>query len=228
MIITENQDRIAHYTSSQMFRLMGTPSVQKTYIEEVKFEKQLGVSCKEEASSKSLNWGTIMQYYVAENYMPIGFDWHDKTEVHNDLIKWSGTPDIISEDGTGDIKCFYRKKFAQVANCILECLTKGVEVLKKNEPEIYWQITSNSAIMGKSKCMLVLFLPYESELEDVREYACNSQLPEEWKYRFIYESSKSELPHQSDNSIFPNVIQYEWDIVTEDVKLIENKIKSLE
>ena len=228
MSITEVKERIGHYTSSQMYRLMGTPAVQKTYMEEVLFETQLKVSCKEEASGKPMNWGTMMQHYVAENYMPVGYEWHDKTEVHPKYKLWSGTPDIVSEDGTGDVKCFYRKKFAQVANCI--ATREGVEphqLLRKNHPDIYWQITSNSAILKKSKCMLVLFLPNGSELDAVRDFAANSLLPEEWKYRFIVESAKSELPYQSDDSIFPNVIYYEWELVQSDVELIENKFKLL-
>ena len=235
MSITETSSRIAHYTSSQIYRLLGSAAVQKTYIEEKKYESQLGVSCNEDAGSRASNWGTMMQYYVAEKYLPKGFKWHDKTEVHPTIKLWSGTADIISDDAAGDVKCFYRKKFAQVANCIVECeeIRKlshfdrpeiDYAPLKKNHPEIYWQITSNAAILNKSKGLLIIFLPYESELEDVKAFAYNSELPDEWKYRFIYESHKSALPYQSDDSVFSNVIYFEWDIDSEDVKLIESKI----
>ena len=46
MEINNSELRIAHFTSSQIYRLCGTPAVSKTYIGEVKMEKLMGRAVK--------------------------------------------------------------------------------------------------------------------------------------------------------------------------------------
>lgn len=223
MSITENINRIGYFTSSQIYRLMGTPAPRKTYIEEVQLERQLKVSINDASNSRAANWGSILEHYVAKHYLPIGWEaWTEGTIVHPLIQGYSGTPDIGSQYGSGDIKCFGRKKFAQIAN-----LAAGNEIanLKAKFPEIYWQITSNAILTRSNKCLLVSFLPYDSELEHIRNWVANYEIAEEWKYRFIVESDKAELPHQSDNSDFENVIVWEWDLVIEDADNLLEMIK---
>ena len=223
MSITENINRIGYFTSSQIYRLMGTPAPRKTYIEEVQLERQIKVSINDASNSRAANWGSILEHYVAEKHLPIGWHaWEYGTVKHTELEYYSGTPDISSTDGVGDIKCFGRKKFGQIAN-----LAAGNDIsdLKAKFPEIYWQITSNAVLTGATKCLLVCFMPTESELEDVRNWVASYEIDEEWKYRFIVESDKSELPHQSDDSDFSSVILWEWNLIQEDANNIVETIK---
>lgn len=222
MNITQRKSRIGHYTSSQIYRLMGTKRVKETYQEEIELEKRLKTAIKEDGGSRASNWGTIMEFYVNENYLPIGWNaWIEGTIESKEFDNWSGTPDIYSQEGIGDIKCYGRKKFAKMASIIEQ---NDLELFKKEFPDTYWQLTSNAALADKSKCMLLTYLPYEKELNDIANWVSNYEIDQPWKYRFISESESWELPCQSNESDFDNVISFEWELVKEDVEALKKEL----
>ena len=226
MSITENKKRIGNFTSGQIYRLLGSNRVKETYIEEKELERLLGVSIKEDAGSRASNWGTIMEHFVNEHYLPKDWQpWTKGTILSYKISYWSGTPDIASENGIGDIKCFYRKKFGQIAKVIK---ANDLERFKKDFPDIYWQITSNAALANKTKCMVLAYLPFKSELDAIAKWVENYEIDEPWKYRFITECYPAELPHQSNESAFENVMIMEWDLLQEDVEKLERELKLLD
>lgn len=223
MSITQTKSRIGNYTSSQIYRLMGSKRVKETYKEEKELERKIKMAIKEDVGSRSSNWGTIMEYYVNENYLPIGWNaWTSGTIESKEFENWSGTPDIYSEDAIGDIKCYGRKKFAQMASVIA---LNDLEIFKKQFPDTYWQLTSNAALADKNKCMVLIYLPYEKELDDIANWVANYEIDHPWKYRFISESESWELPCQSNDSDFDNVITFEWYLVKEDVEALKNELE---
>jgi len=225
MSITQEANRIGVPTASQAYRLMGTPAVRATYLKEKEIERRLKVSASEDNAGQAAHWGKALEMYVIKYHLPIGWlKWNYGTVKHESQII-SGTPDIVGPDSVGDIKCYYRKKFAIAA----EIIENGdVQRLKKELPEIYWQITANADILDVKKCMLLLYLPKESELEHIREcvsqWCADGELDEPWKYRFIYESDKSALPYQADDSDFGSVMAMEWDLNLEDVSLLHKNL----
>ena len=69
--ITENKNRAGNFTSSDIHKLtstgrgihgFGAPAI--TYIEEKNIERRMGVSIKQEAYSRPMAWGHLMEAWV--------------------------------------------------------------------------------------------------------------------------------------------------------------------
>lgn len=221
MNITQEQNRIGNFTSSQIYRLMGSLSVAKTYKEEKHIERLTQAAIKPDVSSRSSNWGTVIELYVNKYLLPIGFEaWNKGTIKHKDL-PFAGTPDIFSEHTICDIKCFEPKKFGQIA---LVMRKNNVDLFKKEFPAEYWQLVGNAILADKKNGLLLCFLPKQERLEHIRNFVSGLEIEQPYRYRFIYESEDYELPHQGNNSFFSEVESFEFLIPFEDKVLLLDKL----
>src|SRR5690606_39171938 len=127
-----------------------------------------------------------MEYKITSN----------KTDIHPTIKGWSGSKDLIVEGvKVSDIKCYQPLNFGRYTNVIN---SKNIALFKEERPKEYWQLVSNAIINKTPKAEAISFMPYESQLEEIREMAENYDGADQWKYRFISESHKSALPYLPD------------------------------
>lgn len=229
----ENKNRIRRFTSSQMHRLCasvksGEPSSAfYTYIEEKIYEKSLGRSIETGAYSQSMAWGKFLEKRVNDN---LGMEYSlisKTTFVHPKYEFWSGSPDFIVQGvKVSELKCFEPKNFASYATALL---TKDTEIIKEKHPKEYWQMISNAIIQQVPKAEAILYMPYESEMDEIRQLAEDSEYLQQigmmpWESRFITEKSNSQLAVLPDNSSFPNLIKLEFNIPQKDAEFLTKRV----
>lgn len=162
-----NELRAGRFTSSQVYRLMGSPAVRKTYINEVRTEIKLGKSLNKEFWSKATSWGSLMEV-LAFNAMSM--DWSlcsKETVVHKTLGKYySGTPDVKKIDTLGEIKGYEYKNFCNMTDVILSKNLVDLKALNKGKE--YWQTVSNAVLMDMKKGAVISYMPFERDFEIVK------------------------------------------------------------
>lgn len=234
MTITENKNRIGCFTSSEIHKLLtvttnridfGKPAL--TYIQEKIYERKLKRSLDVEASSRPMLWGKFLEKRVHDmlstNYIYV----YDQTIKHPTILTWSGSPDLLNdiEDVCSDIKCLQPKKFCEVVDDLTACvLTGNVLMFKENHPDKYWQLVSNAIIAGKKNIELIVYMPNESELDEIRHAAANYDEEDQFKYRFIAECPRSELAYLPDDSEYKNLNIFRFPLIESDANLLTQKV----
>jgi hypothetical protein len=224
--IATNKIRMANFTSSNIYRLMGTPAVVRTYVEEKRFEQKLKRSLDTGEGSQATAWGTFLEMRV---HGLLGLEYQiesNETRIHPFIDRWSGSADLIVKGvKVSDIKCYGLKKFCQYAECLE---TKDLDLIKKEFPKEYWQLVSNATINEVPNAEAILYLPYYSELPEIREMAQDYDGADQWKYRFITEKENYELSSMPDNSDYKNLNIFEFDVPQKDIDdLTENVLKAI-
>ena len=230
MSIIGNPERIGRFTSSEIWKLMqmdrsGNDFGQKalTYIDEKKIETRMGRSITIESYSQAMAWGIFMEMYV---FSMIGVEYiitSNTTDMHPSINCWSGSKDLIVEGHkVSDIKCYQPKKFAQYTDVII---SRDLEKMKKDFKEEYWQLVSNAIINQVPNAEAITFMPYESELEEIRDMAENYDGPDQWKYRFIAEKDKDGLPYLPDGGYYKNLNKFEFEVPKDDIELLTDRVK---
>jgi len=160
--------RIGLFTSSQNYRLVGTKKVMETYVKEKKRERKLGIEMNLEAFGYPLSWGRGIEGYVFEAHTGLEYSIESQqTTVHESGL-FCGTKDLIGENCIADIKCPYtRTSFCDLVELIQQ---QDIELFKKENPEYYWQLVSNSVLEKVDYAELIVFMPYLSEIPTIIEY----------------------------------------------------------
>lgn len=228
------EERIGNFTSSQVYRLKGSASVVKTYVEEKKAERALMRSADLGSYSQSMTYGKIMEAYLysQEKYFPMASGWelcNKTTLIHPKIKSLAGSPDALEKITAGEIKCFYPKEYFKLANDMLKVVSgkMTLQEFKEEHPKVYWQVVCNAMIANKSKCAIFAYMPTLEELEDLilliqETNFCEKIGLEPWMYRFITEAAeKNELyrlpyidPSKTD---FPNFVKLEFEPPIEDI-----------
>ncbi len=220
-----NINRIAHVTSSNCWKLFATPAKVKTYLKELAYEKKLGRGLGSETTAKPLTWGKLMEKRVFDllglEYSLTSID----TIQHPTIPHWSGTPDAVTIKLLGEIKCpFTMKAFCELVDIIQN---GTVENFKSQDPEKYWQIASNSVLTNKDEAELIVYCPFQSELNDIRITCDNYDGADQYKFRFIVESSDDELPYILDNGEYTNINKFRFTVPQADKDLLTKTISAL-
>ena len=252
MSITENKERIGSFTSSNVYKLipMGSepmneeelhkhkednPKSRKknkdagfsdaglTYIKEKQIEIRMRRSIDVEAYSKSMFWGSFMELFVFEK-LGLGYEiTSDETDVHPTIKHWSGSKDLfVKGKKIAEIKCFQPKKFALYTDSLL---SESVENIKEEFPKEYWQMVSNAIINDVPNAEGITYMPYESDLKEIREFAENYEGADQWKYRFIYESPKCELAYLPDVGYYKDLNRFEFEVPDKDKQLLTSRVE---
>lgn len=228
--ILERPERVGAFTSSDIYRLMGSHKVTgkilkpfETYVQEKIREAKLGRSINVGGYSQAGSWGNLMEQYVFDEYLGNEYALTSKeTKVHPDISTWAGSKDVIVHGvKVGDIKCYYPNNFSQYADVLIE---KDVDLLREEYPKEYWQLVSNCAIEDIDTAEVILWIPYQSELEDIRNYAADYNGNDQWKYRWIYESEDYNLPYIHDASVYSNLYKFDFKVPKEDFELIHERV----
>jgi hypothetical protein len=214
--------RIGNFTSSNIFKLLtkdrkgdgfGQPALN--YTRQKVRERGMNATIDGDVNTRSVNWGKLVERYahlVINDNMDYTYQ-SDVTLIHPTIDCWVGTPDVLKlGDGTvGDIKCPYtRNSFCDLYDC------KDWEMLKIFSPEYYWQLVSNAILTNSTYAELVVFLPYQSQLDDIRALA-HAQTEDEYRYKWIAYANDEELPYLPDNSpLYTNLHIIRWEVSEQD------------
>ncbi len=220
--MNENVNRKGNFTSSNAYRLMGTDKVRDTYIKHIKWARKLGRSLNLDVSTRTLNWGIFMEHRVFD-LLEFGYELQSQTtKKHETIPFWSGSPDLINlPKKIADIKCYEPLNFAEYADALLD---KDLDVIKKVYAQEYWQLVSNACLFNVPNVEAILYMPYKSELNTIREMAENYDGDDQWKYKFIVDSPDSALPYLPDDSFYPNLVRFEFEVPEEDKKALTANI----
>ena len=227
-----NENRIGKFTSSQMSRLMaslknGTPSSAfYTYVEEKAIERRMGCTLDTDIKTRPILWGRLMEMVIFDL---LGMSYkmtHKETKIHPVFPFFAGTPDLEHAEKAGEIKCYGRKKFGQLAMCLLK---KDVALFKENFKEEYWQTIANAILTEKTRAEIILYMPYKKELLELLELVQESNFLERngldpndfYWFRIENIETMSYLP---DDSGFSNINSFEFEVPEEDVIAIEQRI----
>lgn len=237
--ILENKQRIGRFTSSEMYKIMsndkkgtGIGAIGLTYIEEKKLERQLGRGLELDATSQAMRWGSFMEEWVHEKHLSSGYKYmSDVTMVHPEYPElWAGSQDTIHERErvVSDIKCYEPKNFAVYNNALIKSKETGdLSYFKEvNKGKEFYQLLSNACIWGFDLIEAIVFMPYESELDGIKEMAYNYKGENEWKYRFIYEGNKTSLACLPDDcKTYKNINIYRFEVPSLEKDLLISRVK---
>lgn len=226
--ILNNKLRVGNFTSSEIWKLttngkgnelFGKPAL--TYIKEKNFERKLGLSLGTEQNAKALTWGKFNEERVfnllGEEYELVS----QETKQHPTIKCWAGSADCIKHGKVRilpDIKCPYtRKSFCE----LLECT--DAESLKDYAPEYYWQLVSNAILNDCDAGELIVYMPYQSELNDIREATGGIDTFQK-NLMFINSAEDEELPHLPDGGYYKNLNVISIQITKEDKDFLTSRV----
>lgn len=233
--------RIGNFNSSEIVALTTNGRVKDsfgkpafTFIEECNMERRLGIDLENEIDSKPTSWGSLVEGRVFDL---LGLEYtlcSDRTLQHPDIPWWVGTPDAKkNRDTVGDIKCpMTRKSFCQLVDpayengkLIHDALTiEAVRCNHKEGDKYFWQIVSNACITDSKYGELIVYIPYKSELEDIRTLA--SSAGEFGDYtKWIYYASDQQLPWIKDGGYYKNLNVIQFDILDRDKDFLTRRVK---
>lgn len=241
----KNYLRHGNFTSSEIVALLSEPTVAEkkqggvwgkpalTYIEECNMERRLQRSLTDEISAKPLTWGKLLEQKV-DDILGIKYSFCSTDTIMHPTIKfWSGSPDGIKHDEgktVVDFKCpMTLKSFCQLVDPLYEGL-EGVDAINairenhKDGEKYYWQLLSNSILTGAKYAELIIYVPYESELQDIKVLA--QQVPGEQlgKHYWIAMANEGELPFIKDGGYYKNLNIIRFEVPEEDKKFLTSKV----
>jgi hypothetical protein len=215
--------RAGTFSSSNIYKLMtngkaadslGKPAL--TYIEETRYEMRLGRSLSTDQYSRPALWGTFVESYVNDNHIGLEYELASTERIiHPKFPRWTGAPDLISSDCVGDIKCPQLKNF-----CELEKSFKD-DSLGDDFPEYYWQLVSNAILTSKDYAELIVFCPYQEELDAIRSVSLSQ---DDKRFHFIANAKDEELPYLINGGYYKNVMRYKWLVTEEERYELEKRV----
>ncbi len=223
-----SQLRIGNFTSSEIYRLVskgksgGLSEKALTYIEEKNMERRMLRSVDTEVHTKDMAWGNFLEQRVLD-LLGTEYQMTSKTtDLHPTVPNWAGSKDLIVEGvKISEIKCYQPKNFCTYTDALL---TQDTEVIKKECPKEYWQLVSNACILGLNVAEAITYMPYKSELDEIRQMALDYTDIDQWKYRFIYEGTDEQLAHLPDNGYYKNLNVFAFTIPEADKDLLQKKV----
>jgi len=229
----KNKERIGNFTSSQMYRLCtslknGEPSSAfYTYVKEKMYEEKMGRSLETGVSSQSAVWGSFLEGRI---HSLLGMEYEiisKETTRHPTIERFSGSPDFLVRGvKVSELKCYQPKNFASYVSALL---TTDTEFIKDEHPAEYWQIVSNSVIQDVKLGEAICYMPYESEMQQIRELCDDPDYLDHvglqpWQVRFIYENDNSKLAVLPDDSYFKNMNVFTFEVPQEDKDFLTNRV----
>lgn len=228
-----NNSRIGNFTSSEIAALIkrgrgkeeyfGAPAL--TYIEECNMERRLGRSLSDEVDSRATKWGKLVEPRVFEL---LGLEYQltsTETILHPRIPYWGGSPDTITQLSVGDIKCpLTLKSFCQLVQPIYDGL-QGVDAINavrenhKDGDKYYWQLVSNAILTKKKYAELIVYMPYKSELEEIKQ-----MIDGDPRGYFIAMAGEDELPYLIDGGYYNNLNIIRFEIPQEDIDLLTERV----
>lgn len=219
--------RFGNITSSQIHRVVGAPKTKETYLKQIRYERKMKTILSKDGNARSLVWGKFCEKRVYD-LLPLEYRLTSQnTLTHKEFDYWRGSPDGVTTDLVFDIKCPYtRLSFCELAEI---CINENIELFKKEYPEYYWQLVSNAILTNKKLAELVVYLPNQSELVDIREMAMHcDDLELITKIYWIANGIDEDIPHQPNESDYKNLYQFKFEVLESEKEFLTEKIKAIE
>lgn len=228
----ENKNRIGNFTSSEIVALttsgkniygFGKPAL--TYIEECNMERRLGRSLTKEESAKALTWGKLVEGRAFDLLGTAYKLSSQETIVHPTISYWAGSPEGNKFDEgktVYDIKCpITLKSFCQLVdgdNCMA-----NIRERHKDGEKYYWQLVSNAILTDSKYAELIVYCPYKSELDAIRDYV-NNYDGDANKVAWIHWSADNELPYLIDGGYYKNLNIIRFEVKEEDKEFLKERV----
>jgi hypothetical protein len=129
-------------------------------------------------------------------------------------------PDTLRKDVVGDIKC----PFSLKSYCTAVDSFGDVEAFKKSKPDWYWQLVSNAILCDKARAEIIVYVPYLSELAEIREDCEMFDGNQNKVARFAF-AEDDDLPYLIEGGHYKNVEIFEFEVPQEDKDLLTNRVK---
>ena len=221
--------RYGNFTSSSIWMLMtngrakgeiGKPA--QTYIKHKNREILLGRNLQKERTARPTSWGNLVEprvhYLLDTSYILQS----DLRYTHEELTRWTGAPDMLTDTKVCDIKCPYSiDVFCDKADIII---ANDLEALKKDFPENYWQLVSNGILTGKNIAELIIYCPYLKELVDIKTELANYE-GDQNDVAWINWAKDEELPYLIEGNYYKNLYKFEFEIPEEDKQALYDRVK---
>lgn len=227
-----NELRNGNFTSSEIVALttngrtkdsFGKPFY--TYIDECNMERRLCRSISEEINARSITWGNLNESRVFEL---LGTEYSlvsKETILHPKFDYWVGSPDAIKyvnniSETVCDIKCPKTlKSFCQLVDAWESEGINGIREGHKDGEKYYWQLVSNAILTGCQFAELIVYVPYQYELDAIRKSTEGNE-----KYYWIWGSSDEELPYLIDGEYYKNINVFRFNIPFLDKQFLEDRV----
>lgn len=235
-----NKARIGNFTSSEIVALtkfakdkISFGEKALTYIKQTNMERRLGRSLDVETNAKPLTWGKLLEV-KAFNLLGIEYSLSStETDVHPNIPYWSGSKDGIKADKGKtviDIKCpMTLDSFCNLVDPLYNDMT-GMDAMNwikdnhKDGEKYYWQIVSNAIINQCQFGELIVYVPYRSELDEIRQMA--QMVPAEHlsKHYWIAMANEDDLPFLIDGGFYKNINVIRFEIPLEDKLFLAGQV----
>lgn len=234
-MINLSEIRIGNFTSSEIFRLMkpgkakGSYSVDaQTYIDECNRERRLGRSIEVQTDARPLSWGKCVEKR-AFNVLGLEYTLCSNVTIQHPTIQyWVGSPDATTKVAVADLKCpLTLTSFCQLVDpyiedgkVVHEALTiEAVRANHRDGEKFYWQLVSNAVLTNRDKGELIIYAPYEWELEEIKTLADGNP-----DYYWIWAAEKNKLPYVIEGKHYKNVNVIAFDIPKEDKDRLTERV----
>ncbi len=200
-----------------------------TYIEEKNMERRLQRCLTNEVDAHALTWGKFLEPRVNDI---IGKEYSlcsNETIVHPVINYWSGSPDGFKYDAgktVTDIKCpLTLKSFCQLVDPLYDGLT-GMDAMNairenhKDGEKFYWQLVSNAILSSSQFAELIVYMPYLSELPEIKLMALGVEEDQLSKHYWIANAGQGELPYILDGGYYKHVSIVRFEVPECDKKLL--------
>ena len=225
----DNTKRFGRFTSSNIYKLLtlnkakdgfGVPA--QTYIAEKKMELEFGRSIEKTAGSREMEWGKLGESRVFQILGTEYEDMHDTTIQHPKYECWAGSPDCIRHSEVkrvAEIKCpFTHKSFYNLVRSFERGGIEEVRNVHDSGENYYWQCVSNAILSECTNAELIIYMPYQKELDEIRLESSNFGFP------WIGFAVDSDLPYINNVGMFKNLNHLEFDIPQSDIDLLTNSV----
>lgn len=214
--------RYGKFTSSEIWKLTttdrkgnfpGAPAL--TYMKERVKQKRLKKGFTPSGSTAT-KWGLALEQLAIEKFA-------ERSGLHvvsysnpatdfqlSHLPNHGGTPDLTTFDGeiVGSVKCPYTENsFVDLWDI---CKTQSIQHFKETNPEYYWQLISDSIVVGAKYCVFIIFMPFEDEA---------AELLSDTELYFL-----TETPGIKKDTEFDELIYWQFEPPAEDIQFLTNCI----
>lgn len=213
-----------------------------TYIRECNFERRHGRSITADIDARPLSWGTLAEQFVFDH--KLGHEYilcSDITLSHPTIKHWKGSPDALKttpKKVVSDVKCpqtltsfstliepsFHGLKGKEWMDAIRFGFTgkDGIEYPKHSDGEkFYWQLVSNAAITESTHAELIVFCPFEDDIDRIRLMA---QENGDGKFMWIAFATLEQLPYLKKSGAYEDVYVIQFEVPKEDITLLTSRV----
>jgi hypothetical protein len=218
---------VALTTSGKVKDSFGKPAF--TFIDECNMERRLQRNLCDESNARPLSWGKLVERRVFD-LLGTDYDLRSlETLQHPTIDCWVGSPDGFRYPNETKAVCDFKCPLTLKSFCqLVDAWTKGgieqVRADHKDGEKFYWQLVSNACITGCEFAELIVYAPYKSELEEIRELARNIDVANPYKFLWIAAAMDDELPFLVDGGYYKNINVMRFEVPFLDKQFLTERV----